>query len=46
VRHSKQIDHDLTAVSRFQVANNQLTSLPAEIGQLTQLERLDVRNSN
>jgi Leucine-rich repeat (LRR) protein len=30
----------------FQVHGNQLTSLPAEIGQLTQLERLHVRNSN
>jgi Leucine-rich repeat (LRR) protein len=28
-----------------QAHGNQLTSLPAEIGQLAQLERLDVRNS-
>jgi Leucine-rich repeat (LRR) protein len=30
----------------FQVGDNQLTSLPAEIGQLTQLEALYVRDSN
>jgi Leucine-rich repeat (LRR) protein len=36
----------LTAVSRFQVGDNQLTSLPAEIGQLTRLVVLNVRNSN
>jgi Leucine-rich repeat (LRR) protein len=46
VRHSKQMDHDLTAVSRFQADNNQLTSLPAEIGQLIRLETLLVRISN
>jgi Leucine-rich repeat (LRR) protein len=40
------MDHDLTAVSRFQVSTNQLTSLPAEIGQLKQLQFLYVRNSN
>jgi Leucine-rich repeat (LRR) protein len=40
------MDLDLTALSRFQVADNQLTSLPAEVGQLTQLEWLSVRNSN
>jgi Leucine-rich repeat (LRR) protein len=39
------MDHYLTFVLRFQVGDNQLTSLPAEIGQLTQLERLSVRNS-
>jgi hypothetical protein len=42
----KQIDLDLTAFSRFQANNNKLTSLPAEIGQLTQLGWLLVRNSN
>jgi Leucine-rich repeat (LRR) protein len=41
-----QVDFDVTAVSRFQVGDNQLTSLPAEIGQLTKLERLHVRNSS
>jgi Leucine-rich repeat (LRR) protein len=46
VRQSRQTDLDLTAVSRFQVDSNQLTSLPAEIGRLTQLEELGVRNSN
>jgi Leucine-rich repeat (LRR) protein len=46
VRHSRQMDLDLTHVTRFQVGDNQLTSLPAEIGQLTQLEWLSVRNSN
>jgi Leucine-rich repeat (LRR) protein len=30
----------------FQVGGNQLTSLPAEIGKLTLLENLFVRNSN
>jgi Leucine-rich repeat (LRR) protein len=30
----------------LQVRDNQLTSLPAEIGQLTRLERLSVRDSN
>jgi Leucine-rich repeat (LRR) protein len=40
------MDHDLTVVSRFQAGGNQLTSLPAEIGQLTQLEHLYVRTSN
>jgi Leucine-rich repeat (LRR) protein len=40
------MDLDLTALSRIQVADNQLTSLPAEVGQLTQLEWLSVRNSN
>jgi hypothetical protein len=40
------MDLDLTAVSRFQAYNNQLTSLPAEIGQLRQLGWLDVRISN
>jgi Leucine-rich repeat (LRR) protein len=30
----------------FQLGANQLTSLPAEIGQLRQLEALSVRNSN
>jgi Leucine-rich repeat (LRR) protein len=45
VRHSRQMDLDLTNVV-FQVRNNQLTSLPAEIGQLRQLERLSVRNSS
>jgi hypothetical protein len=33
VRVSKQMDHDLAAVSRFQVDHR-----PAEIGQLTQRE--------
>jgi hypothetical protein len=33
-------------VTCFQVHNNLLTSLPAEVGQLRQLERLSVRNSN
>ncbi len=37
------MDRHLTPVS--QVFSNHLSSLPAEIGQLTQLERLDVRNS-
>jgi Leucine-rich repeat (LRR) protein len=46
VRHTRQMDFDLTHVSRFQVADNQLTSLPAEIGQLTKLESLYVRNLN
>jgi Leucine-rich repeat (LRR) protein len=46
VRQSRQMDHDLTAVSCFQVSHNQLTSLPREIGQLRQLERLYVRKSN
>jgi hypothetical protein len=46
VRLLKQIDLDLTAVSRFQANNNKLTSLPAEVGQLRQLEWLLVRNSN
>jgi leucine-rich repeat protein SHOC2 len=41
-----QVDLDLTAVSRFQVGENQLTSLPAQIGQLRELEWLRVRNSN
>jgi hypothetical protein len=40
------MDHDLTAVSRFQVGRNQLTSLPAEICKLTLLEWLLVRISN
>jgi Leucine-rich repeat (LRR) protein len=40
------MDRDLTAISRFQVDDNQLTLLPAEIGRLTQLEWLSVRNSN
>jgi Leucine-rich repeat (LRR) protein len=40
------MDLDLTALSRFQVNDNQLTSLPAEIGQLTRLEKLSVRNSH
>jgi Leucine-rich repeat (LRR) protein len=44
VRHSRQMDLDLTALSRFQVNDNQLTSLPAAIGQLTRLEKLSVRN--
>jgi Leucine-rich repeat (LRR) protein len=30
----------------FQVSENHLMSLPAEIGQLTQLKWLNVRNSN
>jgi Leucine-rich repeat (LRR) protein len=35
------MDLDLTPCHvRFQVGDNQLTSLPAEIGQLTQLEWL------
>jgi Leucine-rich repeat (LRR) protein len=38
------MDLDLTALSRFQVNDNQLTSLPAAIGQLTRLEKLSVRN--
>jgi Leucine-rich repeat (LRR) protein len=38
------MDRDLTALSRFQANNNQLTSLPAEVGQLTRLEALSVRN--
>ncbi len=46
MRHSKLTDHDLTLVTCVQVGTNQLTSLPAEIGQLQQLERLSVRNSN
>jgi Leucine-rich repeat (LRR) protein len=46
VRLSRQMDRDLTAVSRFQVDDNQLTLLPPEIGRLTQLEWLSVRNSN
>jgi hypothetical protein len=40
------MDLDLTAVSHFQVGANQLTSLPAEIGQLSRLEWLLVRISN
>jgi Leucine-rich repeat (LRR) protein len=40
------MDRDLTRVTCFQAANNQLTSLPTEIGQLTQLKSLFVRNSN
>jgi Leucine-rich repeat (LRR) protein len=40
------MDLKLTRLTCFQVGENQLTSLPAEIGQLTKLERLDVRKSN
>jgi hypothetical protein len=39
------MDRDLTSPV-FQVAFNKLTSLPAEIGQLTQLECLNVRKAN
>ena len=46
VRHSRQMDRDLTRVTCFQVGVNQLTSLPSEIGQLRQLELLSVRDSN
>jgi Leucine-rich repeat (LRR) protein len=46
VRHSRQMDLDLTCVTCFQVSRNRLMSLLAEIGQLRQLERLLVRNLN
>ena len=45
MRRSRQMDRDLTRVTCFQVGGNQLTSLPAEIGQLPQLELLYVRHS-
>jgi Leucine-rich repeat (LRR) protein len=41
------MDRNLTPHLRLlQVGDNQLTSLPKQIGQLTQLEALAVRNRN
>ncbi len=40
------MDRDLTLRRVLQVGGNQHTSLPAEIGQLRQLEQLSVRDSN
>jgi Leucine-rich repeat (LRR) protein len=40
------MDLDLTHVTCVEVGANQLASLPAEIGLLTQLKSLNVRNSN
>jgi hypothetical protein len=40
------MDLDLTMRHVLQVSENRLLSLPAEIGRLTQLEGLSVRNSN
>jgi hypothetical protein len=47
VRHSRQANRDLNLRRAcFQVGSNLLTSLPAEIGQLTKVEVLYVRVSN
>jgi leucine-rich repeat protein SHOC2 len=45
VRRSRYIVQRSPHHLLFQVGNNQLTSLPAEVGRLTQLERLGVRHS-
>jgi Leucine-rich repeat (LRR) protein len=44
VRLSRRSDHDLTTGTLFQVNRNQLTSLPHELGLLTNLKTFDVRH--